>query len=426
MAIGFPLTANDVARVIVADGSTNTTITINKPANVVDGELMLLRVSSNAAINPNSISISGGGYWTAIGSNYPTNGSFNIHMARFWAVWHTGDATTWTATIGASDLDDESFVQRVTGADTADPIGAVAAAFSDGNDINPVSPTVTTTAANSAVIFDIGVRNGNNLTTEDTGAPSGTTLIHSKRTRSFSSGLISGIAYEMRPSAGSTGSRTWSSYLNNGAVWSGYSFEVLAAASAQTITDINSGNPVSGDTSGNTFTTIVFTESITDVEVGGLACTSVVETSGSGTFTVPPPVDGEVYPELGVNQDVVISGATQSATLAKSFVLTGYTVTTLTDPELVDTTYFTANFDVTPLTNDLMITVTDDVTPTADGGGTTDNPKTTTVLHWKRSTGVMYIYSFRINEAGVDNRGLTAVGLTSVGLTAIGLTAVGL
>lgn len=194
----------------------------------------------------------------------------------------------------------------------------------------------------------------------------------------------------------------------------------------QTITDINSGNPVSGDTSGNTFTTTGFTESITDVEVGGLACTSVVETSGSGTFTVPPPVDGEVYPELGVNQDVVISGATESATLAKSFVLTGYTVTTLTDPELVDTTYFTANFDVTPLTNDLMITVTDDVTPTADGGGTTDNPKTTTVLHWKRSTGVMYIYSFRINEAGVDNRGLTAVGMTAIGLTQTGLTAVGL
>jgi hypothetical protein len=91
---------------------------------------------------------------------------------------------------------------------------------------------------------------------------------------------------------------------------------------SQEITDVNGSDPVSGDTSGNTFTTTGFTEDITDVTVGGLECTDVSETGGDGSFTVPPPVHGEVYPEIGVNQDVVISGATETATLSKSFVLT--------------------------------------------------------------------------------------------------------
>jgi hypothetical protein len=196
----------------------------------------------------------------------------------------------------------------------------------------------------------------------------------------------------------------------------------------QTITDINSGDPVSGDTSGNTFTTTGFTEDITDVTVGGLECTDVSETGGDGTFTVPPPVHLEVYPEIGVNQDVVISGATESATLAKSFVLTGWTVTSLVDPEIVNLQYPTANFDVTPLTDDLMITNTAEViSTTANGGIEVAAAIYTIIMHWKRSTGVMYIYGFTISaEGAVVNRGLTAVGLTAAGLTAVGITARGL
>jgi len=202
----------------------------------------------------------------------------------------------------------------------------------------------------------------------------------------------------------------------------------IDALPSQAITDINGGDPVSGDTSGNTFTTTGFTEDITDVTVGGLECMDVDETGGSGTFTVPPPVHGEVYPEIGVNQDVVISGATESATLAKSFVLTGWTKTTLTDPEIVNLQYPTANFDVTPLTDDLMITKSADViSTTANGGIEVAAAIYTIIMHWKLSTGVMYIYGFTISaEGAVVSRGLTAVGLTSVGLTSAGLTAVGL
>lgn len=198
-------------------------------------------------------------------------------------------------------------------------------------------------------------------------------------------------------------------------------------APSQSITDINSGGDVSGDTSGNTFSTTGFTESITDITVGALDCTDVVDTSGSGTFTVPPPVHLSTYPEIGVNQDVVISGATESATLAKPFVLNGYTRTPLVDPEIVDLTYPTAHFDVPPITDDLMINVTADLTPSADGGITTGAPKTTIIMHWVRSTAVMYIYSFVINGGGVVSAGgLVSPGLFSRGLVTRGLVARGL
>jgi len=201
----------------------------------------------------------------------------------------------------------------------------------------------------------------------------------------------------------------------------------LEGISSYAITDINGSDPVSGDTSGNTRNTTGFSETITSVTVGGLACTSVTGGLTSGTFTVPPPVHLSTYPEIGVNQNVIVSSATQSATLAKSFVLTNWTVTSLVDPEVVDLTYPTAHFDVTPVTGDLQISKTADVISTAPNGGVTvADPIYTIIMHWKRSTGVMYIYGFTISAEGVVNRGLTAIGLTSVGLTQAGLTAVGL
>jgi len=198
--------------------------------------------------------------------------------------------------------------------------------------------------------------------------------------------------------------------------------------SAQVVTDINSGAAVSGDSVGNTFATTGFTEDITEIVINGLACTNIDETAGSGTFDVPAPIHGEVYPEIGVSHNVEISGATETAALSKSFVLTGYTVTSLVDPELVNTTYPTAHFDVEPVTTDLMITVTADLSepPTENGGITTDDPKSTIIMHWVRATEVMYIYDFTINDAGVVSGGITMRGLTVTGLTMRGLTMTGL
>jgi hypothetical protein len=202
----------------------------------------------------------------------------------------------------------------------------------------------------------------------------------------------------------------------------------IDALPSQEITDINSGDPVSGDTSGNTFTTTGFTEDITDVTVGGLECTAVDETAGSGTFTVPPPVHGEVYPEIGVNQDVVISGATESATLAKSFVLTGWTVTSLVDPEIVNLEYPTANFDVTPVTGDKMITEDADVISiTANGGIEVAAAGYTRIIHQVEATGVMYIYGFTISaEGAVVNNKIEATRISAQAISASRIAAISL
>lgn len=203
-------------------------------------------------------------------------------------------------------------------------------------------------------------------------------------------------------------------------------FTVITAAS-QSLTDINSGADLSGDTSGNTYTTSGFTENITSVTIAGFACTSVTYSSNAGTFTVPPPTHAAVYPMIGQSQTVQVSGATQSATLAKNFVLTGRTVTTLSSPNTTDPHYPTYHFDVTPINGDSMITVDADMAaaPGADGWISVNDPITTIVIHQIASSGVTYIYSFVITEEGVQSRGLVAVGLTATGLTATGLTAIG-
>lgn len=193
----------------------------------------------------------------------------------------------------------------------------------------------------------------------------------------------------------------------------------------QTVTSINGSDPVSGDSSGNTFVTTGFTESITDVDIDGLACTSVTDISGSGTFAVPAPVSGSVYPLLGVAHDVTISGSTQSASLSKNFTLGTYTITTLSSPEIVDTTYPTALFDTTPVTGDKMITESGITVVGTDGAVRLANPAVKTIMHQIASTGVIDIYRFTINEFGVTG-GLVAKGLTATGLTAVAPTARGL
>lgn len=218
--------------------------------------------------------------------------------------------------------------------------------------------------------------------------------------------------------------RTANFTMSGGTYMSGNVFNIITIPS-QTITDINSGAAVDGDSSGNTFTTTGFTEDITDVDIGGLTCTNVDETAGSGTFDVPPPVDGEVYPELGVNQDVTISGATESAILAKMFELGTYTIMPLVDPNLADPTYPTYHFDFTPVTTDLMITE-DGITPSADGGVTLPAAAIKTIMHWVRATGVMYIYSFEINQDGVVTNSIVARHIVASGIVARSIVARGI
>jgi hypothetical protein len=384
---------------------------------------MILKVSSNDILNPSSISISGGAYWSLIEQNYSTaNGNSAVHIAWYWAIWHTGDASSWTATIGVDIRDDESYVQRVTGAHPTAPIGAEGASISFGSSVSPISPTVTTTADNSAVIFDVGGRNGNNLTAENTGNPSGTTLIQSKRTRANSSALCSGIAYELRPTTGATGTRTWTNYFNTSSVWSAFSFEILPAPPAYSITTVNSGNPVKiGSTV--SFTKTGFTKAITKGTLDGVALTSATDT----TFTVPNLVDGAQLPRIGLSRTLFLSSAddTETATInievanpdgwASTVIETGFST-----GELDSIDY---NFSPPLAVDDIIFYDSTKGTVFPDAGYEGAYDGTQTLWHHDESTKT--VYSFNL-LTGSQSIGLTAIGLTQVGLTQAGLTAVGL
>lgn len=237
MPIQVHLAAGDTTRVLRVDSNTNTTMAINKPTNVGNGDLMVLKITCNAILNPNTLSITPD-TWTLIGSNFSGNGNSVLHTAYFCKEWHTGDPTTWTATIGSDGRDDETFVFKVTGHYSTSPIDAVGAAFVNGTGQSLNCPAVTTAHVGAVLICGISSRNGSSVVAEDTGQPSGMTLIHSKRSRANSSGIGSALAYQEIGSPETTPVKQWTSYLSVNQVYSGYSFAIRPNPPAQQIVDV--------------------------------------------------------------------------------------------------------------------------------------------------------------------------------------------
>lgn len=155
------------------------------------------------------------------------------------------------------------------------------------------------------------------------------------------------------------------------------------------------------------------------------------DADGDYTGTYATIVDGVAYPILGDSATHTFTQGELSATISAVVgAPAGFSIVAVTTPNLVDPTYITANLDVEPEADDILAYVTDDLT-TTDGTGywTAPEPIVTQVIHQVRSTGVVYLYTFNITEAGVvpDSGGrLKSVGLSAVGSTSVGLSSVGL
>ena len=402
MAISIFTTASDVARVTVIDSSSNTSLTINKPANVVNGDLMILKLSQNDTLNPSSLSLAGG--WDLVAENFTTaNGGNACHTAFYERYWNTGDPTSWTATIGADIRDDESFVFRVTGAHPTSPIGAIST-FSSTQSVSPVNNALVTTANNSVVIFGVSAKNGSVLTADDTGNPTGTTLIHSKRSRSASSGVNSGIAYQSYPTSGTnTGTKTWTNYTSTAQYHSTVGFEIVPAP-AYTITDVNTNEVVLVGSSGNEFSYTGFSGNPTAITIGGKSATGVIASAGTGTFIFPDYVDGETYPLVGGTQTFTATYLAEEASISVTLSpKSGHSIATINSAVTNDPTYI--GYHYTLANNDTIDFISAEMTVGADGGVTTETPGTYQAWHRATSTGVMTLLNLTVNDAGIASIG---------------------
>lgn len=410
MAIDILISAGNTARVTVVDSSSNTSLTINKPANVVNGDLMILKLGSNNTLNPSSLTLGGG--WNSIAQNFTTaNGGNACHTAGYWRYWNTGDPTSWTATIGADIRDDESFVFRVTGAHPTSPIGAVST-FNSTQSVSPVNNAFTTTANNSVGVFMVSAKNGSVITAEDTGNPSGTTLIQSKRTRNASGGMNSGLAYQAYPTSGTnTGTKTWTNYTTTAQYHSTLGFEILEAP-AYTVSDVNTDEVVRVGSTGNTFSYSGFTGNPTAVNIASKSATNVSASGGSGTFDFPDYVDGQTYPLVGGSQTFTATYNSEQASLSVTLSpKVGHSVSTMNGAVSDDDTYIGYHFTLAD--NDTIDYVTSELTVNADGGVTTTTPGTYQLWHRATSTGVMTLLNVTVNEAGIVS---VSTGKISIGI----------
>lgn len=211
----------------------------------------------------------------------------------------------------------------------------------------------------------------------------------------------------------------------------------VTGAAAQTITDINGGEPIVYGSTGNIATITGYTLAPNVCTVDGITQTITAATTSSATFNLAGFVDGETRSDPTANQDVVLTRGSETATLSHPVALpTGWDTETVASAVTDNDKYlFYTGYGVDSTNGNKLFFDTEGQTLGTDNfhinpdGRILVHPDyvgTKTVWLWIAATGEMVEITVPVSEAGVDNRGLTAVGLTSAGLTAIGLTAVGL
>ena len=201
----FDLTEGGITFSYVSDFNTNTTISGNVPANVVNGDLMLAFALSGAPDNPASITNPAG--WTSIILETGVDGRYFRPYSLSYRVANSEPSSySWTVTSGTTD--DAVAIIRVTGANTSSPISGTPV-VDHHLTTTPTSPSVTTAHANALGVFGFCVHDGWSLNAQDAGYPSGTSGVFARRSQQHSIGVVFALATQAITSAGATGSKVW-------------------------------------------------------------------------------------------------------------------------------------------------------------------------------------------------------------------------
>lgn len=316
------------------DGTSNTTMTINKPASATAGRIGIFKLHSNSVLNPNSLTLDAN--VTAIANNYNVNGNFAVHSSYSYRVFTGSDPSAFTFTVGGDSRDDDLVLEVWDGVNTASPIGAIGS-FTSNTLASFVVSGVTTTANDSIVLFEVATKDGTALTAVDSGYPTGTTGIASNKTRNNSSGLNSGSAYQYYASSGSvSGSKTWSSYLSLAKYGTTIAFELKASAASVSV----SGSITVASSKAFTTTGLTALTGVTVATTGGGSVSATYSwATGSGSFTVPMWSDAAVYPYFGSVTVTVTDGTLTPNTTATLVLPSGYAAVTFASVASTDKTY---------------------------------------------------------------------------------------
>jgi hypothetical protein len=209
---------------------------------------------------------------------------------------------------------------------------------------------------------------------------------------------------------------------------------------AQTITSINSGNPVTVGQTGVVINHTGFTGAATAVTTNraGVTCTITAGDANSTTVSVSGWVDGAPYPVVDNTVTFTVSrsgesaSATQTLTRPANWAQQTFSGAILDDPNLIGFNLAAAGHTVNGgtfyyRTNQVSsLTVNPDTSwASAPAGGTFD---AVFIPSAGATAGNAYLFEITVLNGSIVSvsGGLTSIGLTAIGLGVIGLTEVGL
>lgn len=157
------------------------------------------------------------------------------------------------------------------------------------------------------------------------------------------------------------------------------------------ISDINGNEVVRVGSSGNTYTSDGL-GALTSLTIGSVAATSLVASVGSGTFSFPPFVDGNVYQLLGTKTATGNDGTLNGTISVSLQPPLNYSYVTLSGTLNNSTTGILNNFSPAAVVTDQIVYPSLN-TVDAQGNIETDVVGTQTFYHIQASTGIVRSYS---------------------------------
>lgn len=392
----------------VITGSANGTINGAVHASTQIGDHLIAFAASNDQTN-SSISATD---WQLFSNNYSVAGSTAAHVGFLRRVYSGTENLIFN--IGADTRDDYLVIISLYGnIDATTPIGAISTYSSGSSSTNFTAGTVTSTIPESLLLSFCAAKSGASALANDTGAPTGMTILFNQRSQALSAGIRAAVAYEQLPVAGATGTRTWSpgtAFLSSANYGVAVNI-VINGAPGTSITGVNGGTGVRANSTGNVATsTGAWAGSVNAGTLGGkaLTITGFDEVTGDITFIMPAYADGATYPRPNGTHTAQFTNGTYSPTLAGVQLNqpTGRTAVTVASPDNTDPKklgYWFALDGKTPVNGDVIIGVDADVTWNADTGGAAAGPlpKTTEVVFWQQSSGITYFYNVTVQGAEI-------------------------
>lgn len=378
-----------------SSGVAYTTLTGTMPSGAAAGMLLEAVVSRQGQDAGGCTPPAG---WTTVANTFTTIANWNTHVAVFYKIADGADNLTFT--MGSAASHGRIEVNAWSGFNASSPISIIGAT-ADGVSANPVFASVTTTSSDSILRSVLAARSGYSNSAGSV-VPSGFTCIVKSSTVNLGAGLLTGSAYKNVPTAGATGSVTWTAFGTGSSYWRGLNYAINPSAGTVSAID----DPITEGTTFNYTQSGMGTLSGITTDKTGVTVSGVTVSSA----TLSGWTEGGLYPELPTSVQFEFTGGSGSALKSSNISApAGYTKLTIASPLFIANTLPNAILAATGrtvITGDIFYhTAYSDLVVSADGNYTVTGNGTFDLWLWVSSgadAGKMYYYQVTLTEsAGV-------------------------